>query len=64
MCLNLLKLKLENGNRLEKPEKCPIEIYNIMFKCWLTNKNVRPTMSQLVNEFENVSLIISKLLLA
>jgi serine/threonine protein kinase len=37
------------GQRLEIPESCPIEFYNIMQKCWLTIPDDRPTFDQLVS---------------
>ena len=48
-----LALKLDNGHRLEKTDQCPNEVYNIIYKCWLNNKKMRPTFSDLVKEFEN-----------
>jgi len=38
--ISLLILKLENGHRLEKPQNCPQEIFNIMYKCWNSNKHL------------------------
>ena len=38
---------LERGNRLEKPELCPYEIYGIMTDCWRRNPMERPTFQRL-----------------
>ena len=50
---NLVYL-LQNGHRLEKPEECPQELYDIMFKCWLFNKSSRPTFSELVSALQRL----------
>uniref|UniRef100_A0A914QYF0 Tyrosine-protein kinase catalytic domain-containing protein n=1 Tax=Panagrolaimus davidi TaxID=227884 RepID=A0A914QYF0_9BILA len=42
---------LEDGNRLEKPELCPIEIYEIMLKCWNSNPTFRPFFDELITFF-------------
>ena len=51
--INLVYL-LQNGHRLEKPEECPQELYDIMFKCWLYNKSSRPTFSELVSDLQGL----------
>lgn len=52
----LLKLRLTNGYFLEKPEKCPEEVYTLMCKCWILNKDRRIKFSQLVDEMKTVIL--------
>ncbi|XP_021192445.3 tyrosine-protein kinase Shark isoform X2 [Helicoverpa armigera] len=42
---------VESGKRLERPEDCPDEIYQVMLDCWAYNPDVRPTFSQLVDVF-------------
>uniref|UniRef100_A0A914PIZ4 CRIB domain-containing protein n=1 Tax=Panagrolaimus davidi TaxID=227884 RepID=A0A914PIZ4_9BILA len=37
------------GQRLDCPEACPIEFYNIMQKCWAHNPEDRPNFDQLVS---------------
>ena len=39
----------QEGQRLECPEACPIEVYNIMQKCWAHNPEDRPAFDQLVS---------------
>ena len=39
---------VRDGYRLEKPEHCKREVYNIMFYCWEKDANQRPTFSDLV----------------
>ena len=41
--------KVRDGYRLEKPEHCRRELYNIMFYCWAHNPDDRPTFPELVN---------------
>jgi serine/threonine protein kinase len=36
-----------SDNRLEKPTKCPDEIYELMLKCWNKNPQERPTFQEL-----------------
>jgi receptor protein-tyrosine kinase len=40
--------KVRDGYRLEKPEHCHRELYNIMFYCWAHNPDDRPTFADLV----------------
>jgi fibroblast growth factor receptor 1 len=47
-------LQVRDGMRLEKPEHCRREIYNIMFYCWDKNQNERPTFSEAVQLLEKL----------
>ncbi|XP_054707143.1 tyrosine kinase receptor Cad96Ca-like [Uloborus diversus] len=49
--------KVKEGFRLEKPEHCKREVYNIMFYCWDKDSNKRPSFSELV-------LLLDKLLIS
>ncbi|CAG4977933.1 unnamed protein product [Parnassius apollo] len=42
---------VESGQRLEKPENCPDEIYQVMLDCWAYSPDLRPTFSKLVDVF-------------
>ncbi|KAL4716904.1 hypothetical protein ACJJTC_012715 [Scirpophaga incertulas] len=42
---------IESGQRLERPEDCPDEIYQVMLDCWAYNPDARPTFSKLVDIF-------------
>ncbi|XP_068626165.1 tyrosine-protein kinase Shark [Battus philenor] len=42
---------VENGQRLERPEDCPDEIYQVMLDCWAYSPDLRPTFSKLVDVF-------------
>lgn len=42
---------VESGKRLERPEDCPDEIYQVMLDCWAYNPDARPTFSRLVDVF-------------
>jgi len=44
--------KVNAGYRLEKPEHCKRELYNIMVKCWEKEPKERPSFSDLVRDFE------------
>lgn len=40
--------KVRDGYRLEKPEHCRRELYNIMYYCWARDFNDRPLFAELV----------------
>lgn len=45
---------IKQGNRLPKPETCPIEIFELMLDCWQTDGRYRPTFDQIVERIENL----------
>ncbi|KAK3578951.1 hypothetical protein CHS0354_035590, partial [Potamilus streckersoni] len=50
---DLLKLLL-TGYRMEKPELCTPEVYQILLSCWRPIPSDRPTFSQLRENIENI----------
>jgi len=46
--------RVREGVRLEKPEHCDREIYNMMFYCWDNDPQERPSFSQLVKDLESL----------
>lgn len=48
--------KVREGYRLERPEHCKRELYNIMFYCWDKEPMRRPTFTELVSLAENLLL--------
>ncbi|KAF5299462.1 hypothetical protein FQR65_LT01042 [Abscondita terminalis] len=50
--------KIRDGYRLEKPEHCRRELYNIMYYCWDKDPKQRPRFSECVELLEK--LIVSK----
>lgn len=48
--------QVKEGTRLEKPEHCKREVYNIMFYCWDPSPEERPDFSQLVLLLEELLL--------
>ncbi|XP_065349931.1 tyrosine kinase receptor Cad96Ca-like [Cloeon dipterum] len=46
--------KVRDGVRLEKPEHCRREIYNIMFYCWDKSPQERPSFSETVELLEKL----------
>ena len=38
---------LSSGVRLEKPEHCPQDIYNLMRECWNDDPQLRPKFSEI-----------------
>ncbi|KAG5886437.1 hypothetical protein JTB14_035727 [Gonioctena quinquepunctata] len=46
--------KLVDGYRMESPENCPTEIYDIMTECWATKPSARPSFSKLVERLGSI----------
>ncbi|KAF7287415.1 hypothetical protein GWI33_001389 [Rhynchophorus ferrugineus] len=46
---------IDRGERLERPEKCPQYIYDIMLRCWALDKDDRPSFQELLNFFMSES---------
>ncbi|XP_038207978.1 tyrosine-protein kinase Shark isoform X2 [Zerene cesonia] len=44
---------VESGERLERPDDCPDEIYQVMLDCWAYTPDARPTFSKLVDVFSH-----------
>jgi len=44
----VIKKVCTEGYRLEKPEFCKRDMYNIMYYCWDHDPNKRPTFTELV----------------
>uniref|UniRef100_A0A0N5A2V1 Thyroglobulin type-1 domain-containing protein n=1 Tax=Parastrongyloides trichosuri TaxID=131310 RepID=A0A0N5A2V1_PARTI len=55
---NMLKF-LESGGRMEKPDNCSDEFYNVMLACWSMSPQQRPTFSvvrhKLASQLEQMS---------
>lgn len=50
----VIKKVCDGGYRLEKPEHCKREMYNIMYYCWDRDPNQRPSFSELVCLLDNI----------
>lgn len=48
---------VEKGERLERPDNCPIEVYQTMERCWHYHERDRPTFDQLVETFTDTTYI-------
>ncbi|XP_053684738.1 tyrosine kinase receptor Cad96Ca [Sabethes cyaneus] len=46
--------KVRDGYRLEKPEHCRRELYNIMFYCWAKDPNERPDFPEVVEMLDRL----------
>ncbi|XP_050080269.1 tyrosine kinase receptor Cad96Ca [Anopheles maculipalpis] len=46
--------KVRDGYRLEKPEHCRRELYNIMFYCWAHDPNERPGFPEVVDMLDRL----------
>lgn len=51
-----LMSELRKGYRLEKPNGCSDEMYQVMMDCWHSNPSRRPTFDQLVERLEKMSV--------
>lgn len=54
--LGLFIYQVRDGYRLEKPEHCRRELYNIMYYCWAKNANERPSFSEMVRMLDKLLL--------
>lgn len=45
---------LKQGSRMEKPEGCSDEFYEIMLLCWKENPSARPEFQELVEKFDDM----------
>ncbi|KAH3820043.1 hepatocyte growth factor receptor-like [Dreissena polymorpha] len=45
---------LKSGRRLEKPEYCPDDVYQIMLRCWQWEPEKRPAFSELVTSVPEI----------
>ncbi|XP_035661010.1 uncharacterized protein LOC118405570 [Branchiostoma floridae] len=45
-CCQMVNM-LRQGNRMEKPEQCSIDLYRLMCQCWYDASDHRPTAAQL-----------------
>lgn len=58
--------EINDGNRLEKPDDCPVLVYQMMERCWEYDQNRRPSFSELYDFFasrtnyENVRDLVPK----
>ncbi|XP_012266397.1 tyrosine kinase receptor Cad96Ca isoform X2 [Athalia rosae] len=48
--------RIKEGYRLDRPEHCKRELYNIMYYCWDKNPASRPSFTELVNLAEGLLL--------
>ncbi|XP_039749633.1 tyrosine kinase receptor Cad96Ca isoform X2 [Pararge aegeria] len=46
--------KVREGHRLEKPEHCRRELYNIMYYCWEAEQSARPDFKEVVGMLERL----------
>uniref|UniRef100_A0A3Q1F3V9 Proto-oncogene tyrosine-protein kinase receptor Ret n=1 Tax=Acanthochromis polyacanthus TaxID=80966 RepID=A0A3Q1F3V9_9TELE len=45
---------LKTGYRMERPENCSEEMYNLMLRCWKQESDKRPTFSDISKELEKM----------
>ena len=44
---------LKDGERMEAPDNCPEQIYDIMLQCWSEDAESRPSMTALYDKLED-----------
>ncbi|XP_048732649.1 tyrosine-protein kinase CSK-like isoform X1 [Ostrea edulis] len=47
-------MHVEKGYRMEAPEGCPKQVYNLMLKAWNLNPSERPTFKDALQELQNL----------
>uniref|UniRef100_A0A2M4BIQ6 Tyrosine-protein kinase n=1 Tax=Anopheles marajoara TaxID=58244 RepID=A0A2M4BIQ6_9DIPT len=50
--------KLESNYRMERPPGCPLEVYDLMRKCWQWNAQDRPTFKSIHHDLEHMFQVI------
>ncbi|XP_073992183.1 protein kinase receptor Ret oncogene isoform X3 [Rhodnius prolixus] len=45
---------LKNGYRMQRPQNCSLELYEIMKDCWSSNPSDRPSFVRLTDKFERM----------
>ncbi|KAJ7388501.1 hypothetical protein OS493_037226 [Desmophyllum pertusum] len=45
---------LKTGYRMERPDMCSDEVYELMFECWDEDPATRPSFSQLIDRLEAI----------
>ena len=45
---------IKKGNRMQKPETCPDQIYEIMLDCWQVNSKLRPPFKKIVERIKTI----------
>ncbi|XP_057397237.1 fibroblast growth factor receptor 4 isoform X6 [Balaenoptera acutorostrata] len=51
---------LREGHRMDRPPRCPPELYGLMRECWHAAPSQRPTFKQLVEALDKVLLAVSE----
>lgn len=50
--------KLENGERLALPDRCPPRLYSLMSQCWSYEPSKRPTFKDIRENLQYVLFLI------
>lgn len=48
---------VEQGNRMEKPEYCPDEIYSLMKAAWHLDPTLRPSFKEALHRLREIQLL-------
>ncbi|XP_035689204.1 tyrosine-protein kinase receptor TYRO3-like isoform X2 [Branchiostoma floridae] len=51
---NILSNKLKEGYRMDKPNRCPVTMYEIMGQCWKDNPEERPNFKEVLNNVKQI----------
>ena len=55
---NLYQL-LKDGHRMECPDECPAEVYQIMRECWHSNALMRPNFAKLIQDINKLDFQVN-----
>ena len=50
---------LEGNERLDRPEKCPPPVYEVMLRCWSWRPEDRPSFAELVPTMSDIVSLVS-----
>ncbi|XP_064624922.1 focal adhesion kinase 1-like isoform X3 [Lineus longissimus] len=48
--------KIENGERLQLPDSCPLSLYKLMCHCWSYEPSLRPAFSELKGRLQEIHI--------
>ncbi|CAM4621570.1 unnamed protein product, partial [Lepidochelys olivacea] len=47
--------QVERGFRMRAPKRCPVEVYDVMLRCWEASPSLRPKFSAIQQEMTQLS---------
>ena len=51
---NEAAVQVNEGHRMDCPRRCPVEVHDLMKRCWLHEPEARPTFPEIVQELKKI----------